>query len=971
MALKPWYKVVVPREDLREGRPLDAAEFAVHLDKIRLGTARDVYQDPKQFFERTYLTKSLEGFAAEVIRRLSGIHTETSAVFNMSTQFGGGKTHSLALLYHLVKNSSEAASWMDVTRIIGRAEVSKIPSAKTAIFVGTEFDALVGRSEGESEPLRKTPLGEIAWQLGGEEAFNLIAKHDEQMLVPGNDVIRKIFEMCSPCIILMDELLNFASRFRSLRMNEYIHNLIQNLSEEARGQDKVVLVISIPASELEMTVEDQSDFERYKKLLDRLGKPIMLSAEGDTSEIIRRRLFEWDGLPDAAKKTIDEYADWVVDHRNQMGDFTVDHAKERFAATYPFHPTVISVFERKWQGLPRFQQTRGILRLLALWVSNAYNEGYKEVKKDSLITLGTAPLDDLKFRAAVFEQLGEDKLDTPVTTDICGKSDSNSVILDNEAVQSIKKAKLHQKASKTIFFESNGGQSKTEATVPEIRAALGGPDVDLGNIETVLEGLTESCYFLYTERNRYHFGTKATLVKMLADRRAAIKKHRIDEQVKAEVQKVFKPVQGVGIIFFPEKSSQITDRPNITFVINPPDKTLEDEKKTLQQVDAFTKEYGASSRSFKSALIWVVGESPHILNEQALKLLAWEDIKDESRTYKLDDTQKRQLDENIKRSKRDLTEAVWRTYKNLVFLGKDNQLKKIDFGLIHSSSAESIFTYFINQLRKDGDIEKEGISPNFLVRNWPPAFQTGGWSTKSVRDAFFASPQFPRLLNPDVIKETIIRGVANGSFGYVGKTGSGKYDPFYFEEEIGPLDVEILDDMFIITRDEAIINKEPPKISRIEISPKNEQIELGKTIKFSAIGFDQYGNEFALKDITWETNGEEIDKKGQLTATDEGILTIKVTSEDIGGSTNLIVRKKGTSPTGPGGRQTLLWEGVVPTQKWMNFYTKVITKFATDKTLALKLSFKVSPEGGVSEQKIEEIKTALKELGMEDDITTE
>ena len=84
--LKPWYKVITPREDLREGKPLDASEFAVHLDHVRDGRAPVVYQDPQQFFERTYLTQSLCGFAAEVIRRLSGEKTETSAVFNMSTQ---------------------------------------------------------------------------------------------------------------------------------------------------------------------------------------------------------------------------------------------------------------------------------------------------------------------------------------------------------------------------------------------------------------------------------------------------------------------------------------------------------------------------------------------------------------------------------------------------------------------------------------------------------------------------------------------------------------------------------------------------------------------------------------------------------------------------------------------------------------------------------------------------------------------
>lgn len=43
MPIKPWYKAVTPLEDLREGRPLDAAEFAVHLDHVRDGRASEVY----------------------------------------------------------------------------------------------------------------------------------------------------------------------------------------------------------------------------------------------------------------------------------------------------------------------------------------------------------------------------------------------------------------------------------------------------------------------------------------------------------------------------------------------------------------------------------------------------------------------------------------------------------------------------------------------------------------------------------------------------------------------------------------------------------------------------------------------------------------------------------------------------------------------------------------------------------------
>ena len=93
--LKPWYDVVELREDLRENRPLDASEFAIHLDQIRDGRAHKDYTDPQRFFDRTYVTGSLLDLASQVLQRLSGVQVETSAVFNMATQFGGGKSRSL------------------------------------------------------------------------------------------------------------------------------------------------------------------------------------------------------------------------------------------------------------------------------------------------------------------------------------------------------------------------------------------------------------------------------------------------------------------------------------------------------------------------------------------------------------------------------------------------------------------------------------------------------------------------------------------------------------------------------------------------------------------------------------------------------------------------------------------------------------------------------------------------------------
>jgi len=99
--LKPWHQVAVPREDIRKGVPLDAAEFAIHLDQVIDGRAPLDYREPERFFARTFLTKSYRKMTVEVMRRLAGDIIGTSPGINLTTQFGGGKTHFLTLLYHL------------------------------------------------------------------------------------------------------------------------------------------------------------------------------------------------------------------------------------------------------------------------------------------------------------------------------------------------------------------------------------------------------------------------------------------------------------------------------------------------------------------------------------------------------------------------------------------------------------------------------------------------------------------------------------------------------------------------------------------------------------------------------------------------------------------------------------------------------------------------------------------------------
>jgi hypothetical protein len=974
MPLRPWYEVVKPREDLHEGRPLDASEFAVHLDHVREGRAPADYQEPERFFDRTFLTKNLTDLAASVVRRLSGVKVETSAVFNLTTQFGGGKTHALTLLYHLAKRGPESIIWTGVPRIVEAAKVDAIPTSAYAVFVGTEFDSITGRCEKEGDPVRHTPWGEIAFQLGGKDGFAVVEKHDAERIAPSTEVIREFLPKNRPALILMDELLNFMSRNRKSGLTGQLYSFVQNLSEEARAQDQVALCVSLPSLLDEMTPEDEADFDRFQKLLERLGKSMIMSAEAETSEIIRRRLFEWGGLPSEGRRTAAEFGELTTSYRTQVPSwFPADSATEIFAAAYPFHPTLLSVFERKWQALPRFQQTRGILRLLALWVSNAYQAGFKKVHKDPLIGMGTAPLDDPTFRTAVFEQLGGAKLEAAVTTDIAGRKDSHSIRLDNEAINTIKKARLHRKAATAIFFESNGGQTRTEATVPEIRLAVMEPGLDIGNVETVLEALTEACYFLTVERNRYQFSLKENLNKRFADRRASIQPPKIEERVRKEIQDVFKMGPSVERVYSPQQSNQVLDRPVLTFPVLAPGCSMEEKTKTLQLVETMTREYGASGRTFKSALIWCVAESAGPIQDEARRVLAWEDIQDEQEDLRLDESQKRQLTENVKKAQRDLKECAWRTYKNLLLLGKDNQMRVVDLGPIHSSQAETWLGFVLNRLRQDGEVEKDP-SPNFLVRNWPGAFKE--WSTKSVRDAFFASPQFPRLLDPEAVKGTIARGVEAGLLAYVGKTGRGDYDPFAYWRAINPIEVEISDDMYIIAKETAEtykkLKEKPPVLTSLVVSPSEVRIEPGKRQSFVVKGFDQYGNQISTDDIAWKATGGTIDKDGVfLAGDDEGsfIVTAAVGSVSVTAKVSISTEPPPPPPPPPP-PGVLRWSGEVPTQKWMNFYTKVLSRFATGKGLRLCVSFEVKTEGELSKESIEETRTALRELGLSDEVQT-
>jgi hypothetical protein len=554
--------------------------------------------------------------------------------------------------------------------------------------------------------------------------------------------------------------------------------------------------------------------------------------------------------------------------------------------------------------------------MLALWVSRLYQESFIGGHRDPVIGLGTAPLADTYFRAEVFEQLGE-RLEEAALADIAGE-EAWAVRLDSGAPDTIRLARLHQKVATAIFFESSGGQLRKEATLPEVRLAVGEPGLDIGNVETVLEDLIGSCYYLSAEGTRYRFSRAPNLNKLLADRRATISQPRVEEKVREAIRKVFDAgPKTFERRYFPIDSG-IPDTPALALVIMPTDQTWEPTNRdaTSQKITTYIQECGVRGRTYKSALLFAVAYAGHQLADDAKSLLALESLEDEITQLPLDEVELRRLSKQLAelkgRALRDLTEHVWQSYRYVILLDESGNLKEVDLGPLHSSAGESLVGLIQARLKQEGLLE-ESVTPDFLVRNWPPALAE--WSTRGVRDAFYASPQFPKLTDSQVLRKTIADGVRRGKFGYASKNPDGSYQLVLIEEpSFGEADVEFSDQVVLLPRETALSLKEGKP-------PESGYIGGGKPAP--GIGIP-------------EGRGREV--------------TTLLPTERV---------------------PAISWKGQVPWQQWMPFYTKVLARFAGQEGLQLEVEFKASPPEGVSKDKVEETKASLRELGLDDNVSTE
>ena len=184
MIMKPWREIAVPHRDVLEGT-FQQSEFAADITAVHSGKAPKEYQDAAAFFDRTFITEGMRLLLTQVAQRLVGKGGEP--VIQLQTGFGGGKTHTMLAVYHLATRKCALSELAGIPAIVDQAGMMDVPQARVVVLDGTAHAP--GQPWKHGKQTIKTLWGEMAWQLGGSEAFALVKESDAAGTSPGKDVI--------------------------------------------------------------------------------------------------------------------------------------------------------------------------------------------------------------------------------------------------------------------------------------------------------------------------------------------------------------------------------------------------------------------------------------------------------------------------------------------------------------------------------------------------------------------------------------------------------------------------------------------------------------------------------------------------------------------------------------------------------------------------------------------------------------
>jgi len=803
MALKPWWEIAVPHKDIREGR---LSDFAVDLSSVLRGQGSLEYIDPEIFFSRTYLTKGLENIIKEVLLILSG--KAESKVIQLQTPFGGGKTHALVALYHLLKEGKRLSEVGEIKRLLESNGWKQIPESRVAAFVGTVPDPLKG----------KTPWGEIAEQLG---AYKEVEQHDLKRVAPGREILERIFESKKPVLILIDELTEYIVKAKEFE--DQVFAFCQELTETIKLLKQCVLVCTLPSS-APYGERGERVLSQLLKIFGRM-KTIYTPVEGEEIyEILRKRLFEDYGDVKVHKRVAKQYFELY----RSLGDEIPRECREiryqeKMEKAYPFHPELVDVFFERWGTLPTFQRTRDVLRLLATIVHDLFIRQYPiPVIQPAHINLANP-----RIRRLFIDHIGE-VFESVVSSDISGDN-AKAVRMDRQMGSEYARFSVANGLATSIFFYSFSGGERKGITPQRLRLAFlreGIPPAIVGDALKKLE--EDELWFLQVDEknNLYYFSSTPGLNRIIVDKEEAVKEEDIVNEIRKRIEKM--AGREFEVLIWPRTSEDIPDNKKLKLIILPFDLMAPDVK-TRSILKEFIDKHGVEFRSYKNTLIFLIADESEFegLKSAVKRFLALNGIRTDKETMKaLTEMDRERLEQKLKEGDPSVSVKILSTYRHIAVSSKDG-IQTFDMGIPTVGERLSLSAR-VKDFLQDQEILLTKISPKVVMDRTFSA-EDKQKSVMEIAEAFLKYPGLPILETESVLKNAIVEGVQKGNFGLV-KDGKVRYgEPVALED--------VLKDAIITRKEEAEKPRgqaeiPPPEVKEEEKPPVKEEVIRKYLLKF-------------------------------------------------------------------------------------------------------------------------------------------
>ena len=771
----PWRTIVTPHEDILLGN-FQEAEFAADLSKVSAGIATPEYQDPKQFFERTFITEGMRLLLRSVIRRLSGKGGDP--VVQLKTAFGGGKTHAMLAAYHLARGLTSTKDLCGIPNILDEAGVNELPKANVAV--------LDGHALGPAAPRKRdgitvnTMWGELAWMLGGAEGYGMIAESDLSGSSPGKIALAEMFERYAPCVILMDETVAYLRQFeenKSYPGGTFESNVsfMQALTEAANTTAPVTILASLPESLIELGgARGKFALESIEKIFGRLEaiwKPV---ATEESFEIVRRRLFSGIKNEQARDEVCSRFFALYANNAGAFPPETREHSYfERLRDAYPIHPEVFDRLYNDWSSLERFQRTRGVLRLMALVIHRLWTDN----NQDSMITPGSIPLYDpqisnelIRYLPAGWEPIVEREVDAPKAM---------PAVLDDKNTR-LGAFQACRRVARTVFLGSAPSvASQTVRGIGEQNIRLGCAQAGQspGIYDDALKRMSDQLHHLYTGKGRYWYDTRPNLRREMEERSQRFEQYKIYSELDARIKTALKPNSFTGTHVF-TNNADIPDDTELRLVVIEP---IGPHRRGGRNTGAMAiaretlDNRGNQPRQYRNRLIFLACDEDMkpTLFDECRRFLAWGSILDDKDILNLDQSQIREATSSRDNSEKKLIAIIRETYKWLLIPIQETKprggLTDIIWQERHLSSSSATLGQNIMNVLKDNEELIAQWAPGHLVTT----LNTWHWAQDGVNDItvrrlwedFGRYNYLPRLQDIKTLQDCVNRGVQEGLFG--------------------------------------------------------------------------------------------------------------------------------------------------------------------------------------------------------------